>query len=177
MGLTIPFVGAGPLYNARGDFATSDDLRELLIHVQRRAVKETGYWSRRAHDWGTASVTLAVLSTLGSGAAGATAVASSLSSSSARSTVAILAFAGAALAGVAAAVGAPSQFQSASKCADSFSALERWASLSVVEFPRLNDEQRIERVREILAWRDEILGVTTPSTLSSGRDVAKPDGA
>jgi hypothetical protein len=164
------------LYDARFDFTTSDDLRELLIHIQRRAAKECLYWCRRAHDWGTASVALAVLSTLGSGAAGATAIASSLSTTTARATVAILAFAGAALAGVAAAVGAPSQFQNASKRADAFSALERWASLSVVEFPELSDAQRDERVREILTWRDQILGVKTPPSLTARHDVASLGG-
>lgn len=150
------------------------DLADLFDRIQKTSTKECDNWSRRAHDWGTWSVSLAILSALGSGAAGASAAAISKLAGSGRALIVIFAFAGAVLGGVAAAVGAPSQARDASLKSDQLASLERWASLSIVEYPSLSDNERLERSRELLAWRDQIFGVSTPKALRSGVDVQDP---
>lgn len=150
------------------------DLEDLFERIQRTTTTESDNWSRRAHDWGTLSVTLAVLSALGSGAAGATVAGLSTLNGSNKTIIVIFSFAGAVLAGVAAAVGAPSQAKDASLKSDQLASLERWASLSIVEYPSLTHDERLERSRELLAWRDQIFGISTPKALRSGVDVRDP---
>lgn len=150
------------------------DLDELFDRIQKTTTKECNNWSRRAHDWGTWSVTLAILSALGSGAAGASVVAIKSLSPGDKTFVVIFAFAGAILGGIAAAVGAPSQAKDASLKSDQLASLERWASLSIVELPKLSHKEALERSRELLSWRDQIFGVTTPTALRSGVDAPNP---
>jgi hypothetical protein len=155
-------------------FAATTDLTGLLKEIQLTTAKESDNWSKWARNWGSWSVVLAVLATLGSGAAGASVVAIANLSGGAKAVVALLAFAGAALSGIAAAVGAPSQAANASRRGDQFSSLERWAGLAVVELPTLTSDEAQARVRELLTWRDQILGVNTPTSLSTGVDSSSP---
>lgn len=149
-------------------------LRDILTQVREESWHQCGRWSRRATTWGKWSVGLAVVATLGSGAAGATVAASSTLSSTERAVVAIMAFAGAALSGIAAAVGAPAKAQSATLRSDSLAALDRWAGLALVDLAKLPDDEAHQLVRDILAWRDQIYGVQAPVAIRQGLDSAAP---
>jgi len=150
------------------DINEAIDLDGLLKQIRTTTATESDDWSRWARAWGSWSVALAILSALGSGAAGATVASISELSNWEKALVVLLAFGGAALSGIAAAVGAPNQAKAASEKADQLSSLERWACLAIVE--KLAPEVAQKRVRELLAWRDQIFGVTTPISLSSGVD-------
>jgi len=148
------------------------DLTVLLKQFQATIYQECADWSTWARSWGKWSVGLAILSALGSGAAGATVASISSLSHWEKALVVGLAFGGAALGGIAAAVGAPSQAKAASFKADQLASLERWASLSVAELPSLTTRTaQQQRVSDLIAWRDQIFGVTAPPSLNPN---AKP---
>jgi|GEM_PF-3298543 len=151
------------------------DLDDFLHKYLKTVTDECNNWSRRAHDWGTWAVALAILSALGSGAAGAAVAATSQMNGTEKGVVVTLAFIGAVLGGVAAAVGAPSQAKDASLKGDQLASLERWVSLAIIEVPNLSKPGAHERIRELLAWRDQIFGIATPAELRSGVD--KKDGS
>lgn len=146
------------------------DLDDFLQTFLKTVTDECNNWSRRAHDWGTWAVALAVLSALGSGAAGAAVAATSQMNGTEKGVVVTLAFIGAVLGGVAAAVGAPSQATDASLKGDELASLERWVSLSIIEVPNLPEPSAHKRIRELLSWRDEIFGIATPEELRNGSD-------
>lgn len=146
------------------------DLAALIEQVRTDAWHQCGVWSRRARRWRSWSVALAIVSALGSGAAGATVAASGSLSSTERAVIAILAFAGAALSGVAAAVGAPSRATNATLRSDRLAAFHRWAGLALVDLPHLPDPPAHDLVRELLAWRDEIFGIEAPPAVRTGRE-------
>jgi hypothetical protein len=151
------------------------DLEDLLRKLQSTIAQECADWSRWARDWGSWSVILAVLSALGSGAAGATVASISSLSNWERALVVLLAFAGAALSGIAAAVGAPSQAKAASEKADQLASLERWACLVIVELPEITDEAvKLERCRALISWRDQIFGITAPESLDPTKRTMAP---
>ena len=155
-------------------------LQDVLSQVREDSWRQCGRWSRRASSWGRWSVGLAVVATLGSGAAGAAVAASNTLSSTERAVIAILAFAGAALSGIAAAVGAPAKAQIATTRSDSLAALDRWAGLALVDLPTLSHDKAHpdaahQLVCNILAWRDQIYGVQTPAAIRQGSGSPAPD--
>lgn len=146
---------------------TATDLPGFLAEIRSTVHQECADWSRWAKSWGSWSVGLAILSALGSGAAGATVASISVLSNWEKALVVLLAFGGAALSGIAAAVGAPNQAKAASEKADQLASLERWASLAIVEFSSLTPvSAQQQRVSDLIAWRDQIFGVATPTTLN-----------
>lgn len=160
------------------DFKATADLSELLKELQATTAEESDNWSRWARSWGSWSVGLAILSALGSGAAGATVASISVLSNWEKALVVLLAFGGAALSGIAAAVGAPNQAKAASEKADQLASLTRWASLAMVEVPTMATEsEKQERVMDLIAWRDQIFGVTAPGSLNPSASSPPPSGA
>lgn len=76
----------------------NEDLLQLLTGFQEETWNRCGVASHRARSWSRWSVCFALVATLGSGAAGATVAAGTLSPTT-RAVVAILAFAAAGLSG------------------------------------------------------------------------------
>lgn len=147
----------------------ADDVGDLVAVLKQqrddtweRCVKASG----RARGWYRWSVALAVLAAAGSGAAGATVAAGSLSSTG-RAVVAILAFAGAVLSGISAAVGAPGQAKTEQVKSDQLASLVRWADVELVTLPALDRKDAQIRIRDFLVWRDDIQGVSAPQAVRS----------
>jgi hypothetical protein len=158
--------GQGRPHPPQIELTAQTNLTELLKQFRSTTYEECSNWSTWARSWGKWSVGLAILSALGSGAAGATVASISTLSPGEKALVVLLAFGGAALGGVAAAVGAPNQAKLASLKADQLASLERWASLAIVELPTLTLKDQQQRVSDLIAWRDQIFDVTAPASLN-----------
>jgi hypothetical protein len=163
---SIRIFGQGRPHPPKIELTAETNLTELLKQFRSTTYEECSNWSTWARSWGKWSVGLAILSALGSGAAGATVASISTLSPGEKALVVLLAFGGAALGGIAAAVGAPNQAKVASLKADQLASLERWASLAIVELPTLTLKDQQQRVSDLIAWRDQIFDVTAPASLN-----------
>jgi hypothetical protein len=145
------FIGQGRPQPPKIDL-TATDVECLLKEIQKTTAIECADRSKWARHWGSASVVLAILSALGSGAAGVTVASLMTLTTTEKTIVVLLSFAGAAIGGFAAAVGAPNQAKISSAKADELASLERWVSLAVAE--KLKPEAAQVRLGELVTWRD-----------------------